>query len=145
MPSDDTYIHLIDLLGVKGPEWLFVGGLLVILAFVAVKALPVVRDLKQGQLDISRQREIRKADEARMRDDRDRENAANASRMVDAMNRQSESSKAMAAALNAVTVRLDASQGRSEHMGRQVDEVHDVMGTMAQQVGEIHAVTVRSK
>lgn len=145
MPGDETFVHLIDVMAGQGPMWLFVAGVLVIAAFVAVKALPVVSDLKRGELELGRQREERKDREATMRDARDRESAATASRMVDAMNRQADGDQAMAAALNAITTRLDASQGRSARMGEQVDEVHDVMGAVAHQVDEIHAVTVRNK
>lgn len=150
MPGDATYVHLIDALSAQGPLWLFVAGLLILLGFVAVKAMPVLREDRKGRLEIehekleiSRQHELRRAEEARMRDDRDRENAANAARMVDAVNRQSDSAQAMASALNAITTRLDASQGRSAHMGEQVDEVNGRLGTVAQKVDEIHAATVR--
>lgn len=141
MPGDETYIHLIDAVSAQGPLWLFVAGVLVICAFIAVKALPVVRDVKRGELDIGRQREERKAEEVRLRDERERENAANAARMVDAMNRQADGDQAMAAALNAISARLDASQGRSAHMGEQVDEMQDTLHGVALQVGEIHAAT----
>ena len=137
MPGDTTYVHLIDAISAQGPLWLFVAGVLVIAAFVAVKALPVLRDVKKGELDISRAREERKADEARMRDERERENSATTGRMVDAMNRQADSDRAMAEALNAISARLDASQAGSRHMGEQVEEIYH-------QVDDIHAATVRN-
>ncbi len=138
MPGDETYIHLIDAVSAQGPLWLFVAGVLVIAAFVAVKALPVVRDVQRGRLGIEQKREARKADEARMRDKRDREQSETSARMVDAMNRQADGDQAMAAALNAISARLDASQAGSRRMGEQVDEI-------AHQVDDIHAATVRHK
>ena len=145
MPGDETYVRLIDALAKDGPLWLLAAGLLVVVAFVAVRFVPIVKADKEGRLDIERRREERRAEEARMRDDRDRENAANASRMVDAMNRQSDSATAMAAALEAVSARLDASQSRSAHMGEQVEETHETLSTVARQVDDIHAVTVRGR
>ena len=145
MPGDDTYVHLIDVLASDGPLWLLVAGFLVVTAFLAARFIPILRADKEGRLEIERQREERKAEEARMRDDRDCENAANASRMVDAMNRQSDSTQAMAAALNAVSARLDASQSRSARMGERVEENHETLATVAQKVDDIHAVTVRGR
>lgn len=145
MPGDETYVHLIDALAADGPMWLLVAGLLVVAAFVAVRFVPIVKADKEGRLDIERQREGRKAEEARMRGDRDREHAATTARMVDAMNRQADGDQAMAAALNAITERLDASQGRSARMGERVEENHETLATVAQQVDDIHAVTVRGR
>ena len=138
MPGDETYVHLIDALGGQGPLWLFVAGVLVIAAFVAVKALPVIRDVQKGRLSIEEKREARKADEARLRDKRDREHAETSARMVDAMNRQAAGDQAMAAALTAISTKLEASQAGSRRMGEQVDEI-------AHQVDDIHAATVRHK
>lgn len=144
MPGDETYVHLIDALAANGPLWLLVAGALVVAAFIAVRYIPIVKSDKEGRLDIERKREERRADEARMRDEREREHAATASRMVDAMNRQADGDQAMAAALNAVSARLDASQARSAHMGEQVEDNHETLRTVAQQVDDIHAVTVRN-
>lgn len=136
VPGDETYVHLIDALSASGPQWLLVVGVLALATIITIKALPLMRDVKAGELEINRQREQRKAEETRLRDERDREHSVNTARMVDAVNRQSDASRAMAAALDAMTMRLDSSKERSAHMGEQVDE-------MAQQVDEIHAATVR--
>lgn len=145
MPGDETYVHLIDALAGNGPLWLLVAGLLVVLAGVAVKYIPIIRDAKKGDLEIARLREERKDREVTLRDERDRENAANSARMIDAMKRQATADEAMAKALDAMTMRIDASQSHSAAMGEQVEKNHETLLTVAHQVDDIHAVTVRSK
>lgn len=72
MPSDSVLNHFIDKMGV---ELLFVIGLLVILAYIAVKSIPAYKELHleriksdhsiaEQRLDIDKQREARKAQEA---------------------------------------------------------------------------------
>ena len=143
MPGDETYVHLIDALGVNGPLWLLAAGLIIVVSFVAIRYMPIVRESRRGEIEIRQQSEKRLADEARMRDERERDNATNAARMIDAMNRQSESSQAMASALNAISAKLEVSQDRSSQMGAKVNENHEMLATVAQQVDDIHAATVR--
>lgn len=145
MPGDETYIHLIDVLVSQGPLWLFVAGVLILSAFIAVKLVPVIRESIKGKQQINQMREERKAEEARMRDERDREHSANSILMVDAMNNQSEGSKAIAAAINALTIRIDNSQSRSEHMGMQVEDNHEMLGSISNKVNDIHRVVVQNQ
>lgn len=71
MPSDDVVNHFIDKVG---PELLFVIGLLVIFAYVSVKSIPMLKEIKleriksdhdlaEQRLSIDKQREARKAEE----------------------------------------------------------------------------------
>lgn len=144
MPGDSTYIRLIDALTAQGPLWLVAVVFSIIAAVLAWKLIPVIRESTEGKIEIAKQREARKAEEARLSHERDREHAANDARMVDAMNRQSDSAQAMAAALNTLSTQIDASQERSAHMGEQVDGMEDTVHDTNQMVREIHAVTVHS-
>ncbi len=129
-------MHAVDGLSAFGPGWLFALGCLVILTGVVVKALPIWRDLKAAQLDIERQREERKADEARMRDERDRENSAIASRQVDAQERSTAAMTSMTAQMAAMEQALEVSRRGSQQM-------RDQVGDMAHKVDEIHMTVVR--
>lgn len=133
---EQAAVHAVDGLAGSGPGWLFALGCLAILTGVVVKALPIWRDLKSAQIDIERKREERKADEARMRDERDRENTAIASRQVDAQERSTAAMTAMTAQMAAMEQALEVSRHGSQQM-------RDQVGDMARQVDEIHMTVVR--
>lgn len=135
---EEAVVHAVDGLAGTGPEWLFAIGVLLILAGVTVKAVPMVRDYKLKQLEIAQEREKRKADEARMRDERDRENTAISARQVDAQERSTAAMNAMTAQMAVMDSRLEASQHRSRQMGEQLDD-------MAGKVDEIHHEIVVGK
>ena len=128
--------HLVDALATQGPVWLFVIGVLLIMAFVAIKAMPFWKEVKNRQLDIESERERRKADEAKMRDERDRENAIIAARQVDAQERSTAAINGITAQMAVMNGKLEASQHGSQHMGETVE-------TMAAQVHEIHGAVVK--
>ena len=136
MRVEEAAVHAVDGLTAFGPGWLFALGCLAILTGVAVKALPVWRDLKAAQLDIERRREERKAEEARLRDERDRENASIASRQVDAQERSTAAMTAMTAQMAAMEQALEVSRRGSQQM-------RDQVGDMAHKVDEIHMTVVR--
>ena len=149
---DTALTHWVDALAGSGPAWLLVVGVLLILAFVAVKALPSIDKYRQGRLEIEMEREKRKAEEVRLRDERDRENARISTRSLDVQ----QETNAVVAALSqqmaeyknqqAVTAaHLEASRGRSAAMGKRVERGVEIMEDVAQEVHEIHRHTVRSR
>lgn len=125
----------INALAGSGPVWLFVIGVLTILAFVVIKALPFYKDYKTRQLDIAVEREKRKTEAARMQHERDQENAVIQARMVDAQEASTAAVNGVAAQMALMNGKLEASQHGSHAMGEKVD-------TMATQVHEIHGVIV---
>ena len=129
-------MHSVDALAGSGPAWLFAIGVLTIAALVAVKALPLWHKVKMAQVDIDRQREARKAEEARLRDERDRENCAIAGRQVDAQERSTAAMTAMTAQMAAMEQALEVSRHGSQQM-------RDQVGDMAHKVDEIHMTVVR--
>lgn len=136
---------LVQSLAHEGPGWLLALGALVIGAGVAVRALPLVRELKLGQLDLERDREKRKDRESRQREEHDRESATMQGRWLEQQARSNaalEASNRAAVQQNAVTegirVQLESlnqnladSKEHSHQMGQRVD-------TMATQVQDIH-------
>lgn len=113
-----------------GPMWVFAIGVLVIVAVVLIKALPMYREFKTRQLDIEAEREKRKVEEARMRDERERENAAIAARQVEAQERSTAAMNAMTAQMAVMESRIKESQHGSQNMQTKVEgiavEVHDI-------------------
>ena len=133
---DNAMIHIIDALAGHGPIYLFVTGVLCILVFLVIKLTPFWQEIKNRQLDIETEREQRKAEEARMRDERDRENAAIAARQIDAQERSTAAINGITAQMAVITGQLETSQHGSQHMGETVE-------TMAAQVHEIHGAVVK--
>lgn len=113
-----------------GPMWVFAIGVLVIVAVVLIKAFPMYREFKTRQLDIEAEREKRKVEEARMRDERERENAVIAARQVEAQERSTAAMNAMTAQMAVMESRIEASQHGSQNMQTKVEgiavEVHDI-------------------
>lgn len=137
MPGEDAAVRYVEGLAAaeNGPMWLFVIGVLLILAVVVVKVLPVYRETKLKRIEIEAEREKRKAEEARMRDERERERTAIAAKQVEAQNNSTAAMNAMTAQMSVLTAGIDESKYRSREMGA-------AMGTMAAQVDEIHDAVV---
>lgn len=138
MPTDTTYVHFIDSLGANGPMWLFCIGLLTIIAFVVIKALPTWHDIQMRRLELDGRAEDRKANELKMRNEREMEMASNNARMIDAMHDTADSNRAIATAMSTLSTDINISRGNSAQMGSAVSETHDM-------VGDIHAVIVQGK
>lgn len=138
MPTDETYVHALDVWGGFGPWWMLVAGIVVLLGVLAWRSLPLMDARKKKELAIREEAQRIRREELALQN-RQRENdAANQARFADAMNRTADSENAMAAALNAIVAKFDVSSERSAHMGEQVE-------TIAHQVEDIHAITVRSR
>jgi len=142
---EEATVHAVD--GLAGtPELIFVLGILAIIAVVLVKVVPMWRDLRQAQIDneaqikqaqvgIERDRELRKTEEARQRAERERENAAIMSRSVDAQERSTAAMGALTQQMAVMNGQLELSKDRSAQMGERID-------VMAGQIGDVHRVVV---
>lgn len=133
---ENAVVHYVDNLGGYGPAYLLVIGVLVVTVVLLIKCMPFWRDTQNKKLEIERDREKRKADEASMRNERDRENARIAQRQVDAQERSTVAMNAMTATIERLESRLEISQQGSSSMR---DEMHD----MAIEVHDIHTVVVK--
>lgn len=143
---EDAAVHAIDGL-VDYPALIFVLGVLLILSIFSVKAIPLWKELKtsqiesedafrKAQLDIERDRELRKMSEAKMRNERELETAAINARMVDAQERSTAAMAALSQQMAVMNGQLELSKDRSAQMGDQIN-------TMAHQVHDIHGAVVR--
>lgn len=138
MPTDETYVHALDVWGGFGPWWMLVAGIVVLLGVLAWRSIPLVDARKKKELSIQEEAQRIRREELALQNKRREDDAANQARFADAMNRTADSENAMAAALNAIVAKFDVSSERSAHMGEQVE-------TIAHQVEDIHAITVRSR
>lgn len=143
---EDAAVHAVD--GLAGtPNLIFVLGILVILAFVAIKVIPMWQKLKQtqidndakfrqAQVDIERDRELRKMEESKQRFEREKENAAIMSRSVDAQERSTIAINESTAQMAILAAKLEMSQQGSLSMRDTVDD-------MAVEVHDIHLAVVK--
>ncbi len=143
---EDAAVHAVD--GLAGtPNLIFVLGILVILAFVAIKVIPMWQKLKQtqidndakfrqAQVDIERDRELRKMEESKQRFEREKENAAIMSRSVDAQERSTIAINESTAQMAVLATKLEMSQQGSLSMRDTVDD-------MAVEVHDIHLAVVK--
>lgn len=138
MPTDETYVHALDVWGGFGPWWMLIAGIVVLLGILAWRSLPLMDARKKKELSIQEEAQRIRREELALQNKQREDDAANQARFADAMNRTADSENAMAAALNAIVAKFDVSSERSAHMGEQVE-------TIAHQVEDIHAITVRDR
>lgn len=138
MPTDETYVHALDVWGGFGPWWMLVAALVLLFGVIAWRSLPLIDERKKKELAIQEEAQRIRREEIALQNRQREDDAANNARFADAMNRTADSENAMAAALNAIVAKFDVSSERSAHMGEQVE-------TIAHQVEDIHAITVRNQ
>lgn len=138
MPTDETWVHALDVWGGFGPWWMLVAAIVVLLGVLAWRSLPLMDARKKKELSIQEEAQRIRREELALQNKQREDDAANQARFADAMNRTADSENAMAAALNAIVAKFDVSSERSAHMGEQVE-------TIAHQVEDIHAITVRDR
>lgn len=138
MPTDETYVHALDVWGAFGPWWMLVAALVLLFGVIAWRSIPLIDERKKKELAIQEEAQQIRREEIALQNKQREDDAANNARFADAMNRTADSENAMAAALNAIVAKFDVSSERSAHMGEQVE-------TIAHQVEDIHAITVRSR
>lgn len=138
MPTDETYVHALDVWGGFGPWWMLAAALVLLAGVLAWRSIPLVDERKKKELAIREEAQQIRREEIALQNKQREDDAANNARFADAMNRTADSESAMAAALNAIVAKFDVSSERSAHMGEQVE-------TIAHQVEDIHAITVRNR
>lgn len=138
MPTDETWVHALDVWGGFGPWWMLVAALVLLFGVIAWRSIPLVDERKKKELAIQEEAQRIRREEIALQNRQREDDAANNARFADAMNRTADSENAMAAALNAIVAKFDVSSERSAHMGEQVE-------TIAHQVEDIHAITVRNQ
>lgn len=143
---EDAIIRFIDKLGA---EFLFCIGIIGILAYIVVKAIPIIKDIRLKQLDykmslekerleLDRQRELNSVEAEKREDERDRKRTeviATQNEILDSLVRTNEATSVQLASLNSA---LNESKNRSKQFGETVIDTNKM-------VSEIHSVVVERK
>lgn len=124
---DEIIRALAESLAHAGPEWAFALGVVAIASGVAVKALPIFRDYKSGQLSVEMKREERKAEEARRRDEHDREIAELNGKWLIVSEQSAKAMEGMTAQMQVLNATLADSKERSKAMAYELHEVHQAV------------------
>lgn len=138
MPSDDVIIKFIE--GI-GPELLFCIGFLVILAYVVVKSIPMVKEIRlkkldheseieNKKLDLDQKREAREAEEAEREDERNRDRIRVIGQQNEILSALVRSNDALTIQMATLNASLEDSKDRSRVLAGTVKDtnglVHDI-------------------
>lgn len=121
-----------------GPAYTMVIGLVAILAWIASKAMPFIREIQMKKLELEEAREARKANEAQSLHERERERSELTARMIETQNRSNEVMEGFSTQIAVMNATLEESKHRSRDMGHTVTEA-------AERIKEIHTVVVAGK
>lgn len=147
MPGDTVFNKYIESLG--SPMFLLVIGILVILAYIAIKAIPMIKeiklrkiecdaDIKRLTLEQANVREKRKADEFQQELQRDKERTEVISKQNEILENLAKSHDNQAIQMSALVASLEESKVRSREMGAIVKDTNN-------KVSEIHTIIVKGK
>lgn len=131
MPNDNVLIHFMDNLA---PELLFTIGILVILAYIAVKAIPILKDLRIASIDADKECKLKQLDFEERQAKIKADDAANATRVTQEQNKviaqQNNILSSLVRTNDAVQVQLATlntslidSKKRSQDMGDTVEQI----------------------
>ena len=147
MPGDSVFEKYIT--GLQAPELIFCIGIIAILAYVSIKAIPTAKEIKLRRIDsdeklamqkisFEEEREKRKAEEFREELARDRAR-------TEVIGRQNEIQEALARSIDSQTIQmasliagLDESKNRSRIMSETVEDTNS-------KVREIHTMIVKAR
>ena len=118
---DELLLALSESLARSGPEWVFALGVLAVFAF---KLTPVISRWAEAHAGIEAKREERKAEEARMRDEHDREMAQLNGKWLVVSEQSAKAMEGMTAQMQVLNATLADSKERSRDMAREVHEIH---------------------
>ena len=147
MPGDTVFNKYIDTLG--SPWFLFVIGILVILAYVAIKTIPIVKELRLKRIECDSKfqlrtleqneaREKRKAEEFQQELQRDKERTEVIGKQNEILENLARSHDNQAVQMSALIASLEESKTRSREMSETCKDTN-------RKVSEIHTIIVNSK
>lgn len=146
MPSDAVLEHFIDRVG---PELLFCIGILVILAFVTIKAIPIIKEFKMRKLDheanvAMKNLEIRELQEKRMAEDAVREDERDRAR-TEVIGKQNEIQKNLTQAIDGQSIQMAALIASLNESKERSRAVGDTVRDTNHMVSEIHTMIIKGK
>lgn len=147
MPGDSVFHKYIE--GLGNPWLLFVIGILAILAYIAVKTIPMVKEIRLKKIECDSEiqrmtleqasaREKRKADEFQQELQRDKERTEVIGKQNEILEHLAHSHDNDAVQMSALIASLEESKLRSREMGELTRDTNE-------KVSEIHTIIVKSK
>lgn len=136
---ENAAVAFIEAMGNLGAGYLFAIGIICVLAYVVIKAMPMINDWQLKRIEIEQQREERKAREELSREQRDRERSelegrwltqyAHATSVQEQTNSIIQQTNAVVEGvskqMDALSSALEDSKNRSHEMSLQVAEIHE--------------------
>lgn len=146
MPEASIFHKYIETLG--SPWFLFVIGILVIFAYIAIKTIPMIKEIKlkkiESDSEIQRMtieqtsiREKRKAEEFQQELQRDKERTEVIGKQNEILENLAKSHDNQAIQMSALVASLEESKVRSREMSETVKDTNN-------KVSEIHTIIVKS-
>lgn len=146
MPSDDVTIRFIDKMG---PELLFCIGMLIIIAYIAVKAIPTLKELRILKIDhdaevAMKNLHIKELHEQRMAEDAKREDERDRAR-TEVIGKQNEIQTNLARTIEGQSIQMAALVASLEESKQRSRAVGDTVMDTNHMVSEIHTMIVKAK
>lgn len=146
MPGDSVFHKYIDTIG--SPWFLFVIGILVILAYVVIKTIPMIKEIKLKRIESDSEiqrltieqanmRERRKAEEFQQELQRDKERTEVIGKQNEILENLAKSHDNQAIQMSALVASLEESKVRSREMNETVKDTNN-------KVSEIHTIIVKA-
>lgn len=150
---EDVFIRFIDRMGT---ELLFCIGIIAILAYIAVKAIPIARDIRLKQieykmevdkerLEIDRQREINAVEAAKKEDERDRARTEVIGTQNNILSNIVRSNEAMTLQMSSLNTSLMDSKDRSKILGETVNDTNKKVTDTNRMVSEIRDTIIKKE
>lgn len=150
---EDVFIRFIDRMGT---ELLFCIGIIAILAYIAVKAIPIARDIRLKQieykmevdrerLEIDRQREINAVEAAKKEAERDRARTEVIGTQNNILSNIVRSNEAMTLQMSSLNTSLIDSKDRSKILGETVNDTNKKVTDTNRMVSEIRDTIIKKE
>lgn len=146
MPSDSMVEGFLK--GLNTPEFVFVIGVLVILAYVVVKALPMLENLKSKKIESEHEIEMKKIEneqqrEARKADEFQKELEINRAR-TEVIGKQNEIIESLVRAADSQTIQMAGLMASIEESKTRSRSMGDTIKDTNSKVSEIHTMIVKA-
>lgn len=147
MPKDAVLKEYIESLG--SPWFLFVIGVLIIFAYIAIKTIPMIKELKLKKIECDNEiqrmtieqtnlREKRKAEEFQQELQRDKERTEVIGKQNEILEHLANAHDSEAVQMSALIASLEESKTRSRELGETCKDTKEM-------VSEIHTIIVKGK
>jgi len=140
----EVFVRFIDKIG---PELLFIIGILVIVAYVVVKAIPMIKELQIKAIDAKHEIEMRTLDQNEEREKRKQvelEKNIEAERsQIQVMTTQNDLLRSISTSNDAMTTQMAILNKYITDSNHEIEEVSDTVESTNRMVSDIHKLVVK--